>query len=63
MVIILWEYRVKAGRAAEFKTIYVSNVNWAELFQKGKGFLGTQSFHSGTAKPLYDPPRPMGNDK
>lgn len=54
MVIILWEYQVKADREAEFKAIYASNGAWAELFRKGKGFLGTQSFHSGTVKPLHD---------
>lgn len=46
MITILWEYQVKADRIAEFEKIYASNGDWAELFKKSKGFLGTKLFHS-----------------
>ncbi len=46
MITILWEYRVKADRTTDFEKIYASNGAWAELFQKGRGFLGTKLFHS-----------------
>ena len=45
MVTILWEYQVKPDRTAEFEKIYTSDGSWAELFQKGKGFIGTRLFH------------------
>jgi len=53
MVTILWEYQVKADRIQEFEKIYASNGDWAELFQKGRGFLGTKLFHSLEHPQLY----------
>jgi heme-degrading monooxygenase HmoA len=53
MVTILWEYQVKTDRRAEFETIYAANGAWAELFRKGKGFLGTKLFHSLDQPQLY----------
>jgi heme-degrading monooxygenase HmoA len=40
--VILWEYRVKADRVAEFERIYSGSGAWAELFKKGEGYLNTQ---------------------
>jgi len=42
MYVIIWEYRVKADRVAEFEKIYSTTGAWAELFKKGKGFLRTE---------------------
>jgi heme-degrading monooxygenase HmoA len=53
MVTILWEYQVKTERRAEFETVYAANGAWAELFRKGKGFLGTKLFHSLDHPQLY----------
>ena len=50
MVVIIWEYQVKAERAAEFERIYSSDGAWAELFRKAEGYLSTEL--------LRDPNRP-----
>lgn len=42
MYIIIWEYQVKPEKRAEFEEIYASVGAWAELFQKGTGYLGTE---------------------
>lgn len=42
MFIIVWEYRVKPTREADFERIYSEDGAWAELFQKGDGYLGTE---------------------
>jgi len=44
--IVIWEYHVKPENQTEFETIYASNGEWAQLFKKGKGYLGTEFFHS-----------------
>ena len=46
MITVLWEYHVKADCIAEFEKIYAPNGEWAELFKKGKGFLGTRLIQS-----------------
>lgn len=53
MVTILWEYQVKPDRTAEFEKIYASDGDWAELFKRGKGFIGTKLFHSLEHPQLY----------
>jgi len=42
MYIIIWEYRIKPEKQAEFENIYATNGVWAELFKKGTGYLGTE---------------------
>ena len=42
MHIIIWEYQVKPEKRSEFEEIYASNGAWAELFNKGTGYLGTE---------------------
>ena len=42
MYIIIWEYQVKAERIQEFEEIYSSSGDWAKLFQKSRGYLGTE---------------------
>ena len=42
MHVIIWEYQVRAERAAEFEKIYATDGAWAELFKKGKGFVKTE---------------------
>jgi heme-degrading monooxygenase HmoA len=42
MLVIIWEYQVKAERVAEFELIYSANGTWAELFRKAEGYQGTE---------------------
>ena len=42
MFIIIWEYRVKPEKQAEFEQFYSAAGNWAELFKHGAGFAGTE---------------------
>jgi heme-degrading monooxygenase HmoA len=42
MVVILWEYQVKAERVAVFEQIYAANGAWAALFRKAEGYLATE---------------------
>jgi heme-degrading monooxygenase HmoA len=41
---ILWEFWVKAGSESEFEKHYGSNGTWAQLFRRGKGYIGTNLF-------------------
>lgn len=42
MYIIIWEFHPKTGRDQDFEKAYRSDGVWAQLFQKGSGFLGTE---------------------
>ena len=42
MYVIIWKYRVKADHVTEFEEIYSATGAWAKLFQKSKGYLGTE---------------------
>ncbi|MCL4275630.1 MAG: antibiotic biosynthesis monooxygenase [Anaerolineales bacterium] len=48
MYLILWEYYVKAEKLPDFEEIYSPTGAWAELFQKGEGYLGTELLHDKT---------------
>ena len=41
MIEIIWAYRVRKERVAEFLDYYSSNGVWAELFQKATEYRGT----------------------
>lgn len=58
MYVIIWEYRVNPARVADFEKIYGENGSWAELFQKGNGYLGTELLHD-----LSDPDHYMTIDQ
>ena len=51
MYVIIWEYQVKPECVTEFERIYASNGEWADLFRKEKGYLGTELLH--------DPKQPL----
>lgn len=53
MYLILWEYYVKAEKLPEFEEIYSPTGTWAELFQKGAGYLGTELLHDETNPRRY----------
>ena len=41
MIHIVWEFRVKPEKRAEFERHYSGSGTWATLFQKGEGYHGT----------------------
>src|SRR5262245_61952935 len=53
MYLILWEYQIKPNRRSEFEKIYVADGDWAKLFQKGTGYLGTELIRSATVPDHY----------
>jgi heme-degrading monooxygenase HmoA len=40
--IIIWEYIVAEGQQAEFERVYGPEGEWAQLFKKAKGYIGTE---------------------
>ena len=42
MHVILWEFRVREGREAAFETAYGPDGDWARLFRRAVGYLGTE---------------------
>lgn len=45
MYVLIWEYRVRAERTADFEQIYHPDGRWANLFKLADGFLGTELLH------------------
>ncbi len=41
MIEVVWEFRVRSGREAEFERIYNSDGNWAKLFRADAQYKGT----------------------
>lgn len=42
MIVSIWRYRVAQGREAEFERIYGRDGEWAKLFARTEGYLGTE---------------------
>ena len=42
MQVTIWEFRARTGREDEFERAYGPRGEWAGLFQRGEGFLGTE---------------------
>jgi heme-degrading monooxygenase HmoA len=40
--LIIWEFVPHAASRAEFERLYGPHGDWARLFERGAGFLGTQ---------------------
>jgi heme-degrading monooxygenase HmoA len=40
--VLVWEYRVEAAQAAAFERSYGPDGDWARLFRRAEGYLGTQ---------------------
>jgi heme-degrading monooxygenase HmoA len=38
---ILWEYRIREEKRAEFERHYMSDGTWAQLFRRDPGYRGT----------------------
>ena len=39
--VVVWEFRVRPERLGEFTSIYGADGDWARLFARADGFLGT----------------------
>lgn len=39
--VVVWEFRVRPARVSEFVKLYNAEGEWAKLFARGEGFLGT----------------------
>jgi len=50
---IIWDYEVKVERKSEFENIYSPNGQWAELFIKSEGYLGTEFLHDKSRSQRY----------
>ena len=42
MHVILWRFRARPGREADFEAAYGDDGAWARLFRSGRGFLGSE---------------------
>ena len=42
MYLIIWEYQVKEDYVTAFEEIYGENSQWAQLFRKSEGYVGTE---------------------
>lgn len=42
MFVRVWAFRPRSGREQEFEAAFGPHGSWAELFQRGSGFLGTE---------------------
>jgi len=42
MHVILWRFRVRPGREAEFEAAYGEGGSWSRFFRSGEGFLGSE---------------------
>ncbi|MEG9434346.1 antibiotic biosynthesis monooxygenase family protein [Terriglobus sp. ADX1] len=53
MHIILWEFVVPADARERFQQAYGPDGDWAQLFRRAKGYLGTELLHSDTAPEVF----------
>jgi hypothetical protein len=42
MYVVLWRFRPREGRQSEFERAYGPSGEWALLFRRGDGYLGTE---------------------
>ncbi len=42
VIVVVWEFRVRAGREQAFAEIYGAQGDWARLFATGAGYRGTE---------------------
>ena len=52
-VTIVWEFTARAGKEDEFERIHGPHGDWAVLFKKGAGYLGTQLYRSRKAAQVF----------
>lgn len=49
----IWQFRVPTEMATEFRVIYGPDGDWAKLFRREAGFLGTELLHSTTHPNIF----------
>ena len=42
MIAIVWQYQVKPEHGQEFERVYGADGDWARLFQRTEGYLGSE---------------------
>ena len=47
MIVSIWRYRVAEGCEREFERIYGPDGDWAKLFGRAAGYLGTELLRGG----------------
>ena len=58
MLVVLWEYRARPGRAEEFESFYRPDGPWGELFRESPAYVSTTLM-----KDLVDPLRFLVADR
>jgi heme-degrading monooxygenase HmoA len=53
MFVRVWQFRVPSEKADEFRAAYGPDGDWAQLFRREAGFLGTELLHSATHPNVY----------
>jgi heme-degrading monooxygenase HmoA len=53
MFIRLWQFRPRPDKVAEFRTVYGGQGDWATLFGRARGYLGTELLQSMTDPLTY----------
>lgn len=46
MYIRVWEYEVPADHIDDFLAVYGVDGDWAQLFRRGRGYVGTELYRS-----------------
>ena len=53
MFVRVWQFHARADKTAEFRAAYGSNGDWAALFRRGAGYLGTEFLESTAGQGVY----------
>lgn len=53
MYLILWQYAVDPSRTAQFERTYGPQGEWADLFRRAEGYLGTSLLRAVSGTPMY----------
>jgi heme-degrading monooxygenase HmoA len=49
----IWQFRIPSEKADEFRDVYGPDGEWAKLFRRAAGFLGTELLHSATHPNIF----------
>jgi heme-degrading monooxygenase HmoA len=53
MLVRIWRFRVPSEKAKEFRAVYSAAGEWARLFRRQTGFLGTELLQSVTHPDIF----------
>jgi heme-degrading monooxygenase HmoA len=53
LYLIIWRFRCRENRSADFERAYAADGDWARLFARGTGFLGTELLKSSDEQLRY----------